>query len=252
MGQPFYLDGSRQVENLGGIDAGRLEQLVGEGTLQGVRSGGYRQPRVFEENPARQSVAVGMKTGGGKAYYRVTGRDRLAIDDVRPFDRADAEASEIIFASPVEPRQLRGLPSEQGATGDLASAADSFDHLRRLVDIKSRGREIVEKEEGLGAGGDHVVDRHRHEIDPDRRMAVHGEGDLQLRPHSVRAGHQHRLAVFSRWQGEQSAEPADAGHHFGSLGPGGNRLDSLHQRIPGLDVHSRIFVGSHVCAFYRL
>ncbi len=102
-------------------------------------------------------------------------------------------------------------------------------------------REVIEKEERLGALHENVVHAHRDEVDADGVVPAVLERELELGADAVGAGDQHRLAVALR-DLEQRAEAADAREHLGAQRALGERLDALDQRIAGIDVHAGVAV----------
>ena len=80
-------------------------------------------------------------------------------------DHAHAEPGQVVLAFGVEAGQLRGLAADEGAAGLLAAVGDARDDLLGDADFQVAGGEIVEKEQGLGAAHDQVVDVHGHQVD---------------------------------------------------------------------------------------
>ncbi len=128
------------------------------------------------------------------------------------FDHADDEAREIVFSGRVEARHLRRFAADQRASGRVAGARHSLDQLLDHVGIHFRHRQVIEKEERLGAEREDVVDAVIHQVRADRGVNVHGHGDFQFGAHAIGAGDQHRLFPFFI-QRKQSAERTDAADH---------------------------------------
>ncbi len=63
----------------------------------------------FEEQLARERIAIGMQPVRGQAEDHVAGLDGLASNDPLALDYADDEAGEIIFALGVEAGHLGRL-----------------------------------------------------------------------------------------------------------------------------------------------
>src|SRR5262249_62430351 len=107
-------------------------------------------------------------------------------------EAADAPG-EVVVPAVVEARQLGGLAAAERAPGLPAALGDPGDHGRRGVDVERAGGEVIEEEQRLGAGDEHVVDAHRYQIDPDRVVAARGERRLQLRPDALGAADPDRV-----------------------------------------------------------
>src|SRR5690606_7081906 len=114
---------------------------------------------------------------------------------------------------------LGGLTTDERAPGRLAAQRDAGADLGDLVRLDLPAGDVVEQEQRLGAAGDDVVDDHRHQVQPDRVMDVHGLGDEQLGPHAVGGGRQDRVAVLGGVQPEQSREAAEVAEHLWTAGP---------------------------------
>ena len=72
------------------------------------------------------------------------------------------------------------------------------------------------------------------------------DGDLELGADAVGGRHQHRVLEPGGGQVEQPAETAQIG--IGARParrPGGGR-DARHQRLAGVDIHARVFIGEAV------
>ena len=107
----------------------------------------------------------------------------------------------------------------------------------------SRGREIIEEEERLGALDDQIVGAHRDEIDADAVMAAAVDGELELGADAVIGGDQQRIAIARRLEIEEAAEAAERRVRARPRRRLGERRDRLHQRIAGGDVDARLGVG---------
>jgi len=74
-------------------------------------------------------------------------------------------------------------------------------------------------------------------------VAVQLERQPELGADAIGAGNQHRLPEFLR-NLDQRTEATDARQHFGAHGASGQRLDTLDQRIAGVDIDAGIFIGN--------
>ena len=77
----------------------------------------------------------------------------------------------------------------------MQAARHALDDVDRHIGRQAAGREVIEKEERLGALNEDVVDAVVDEIGADRIVPVGHERDAQLRAHAVGARHEHRLAI---------------------------------------------------------
>ena len=104
----------------------------------------------------------------GSADQHVARHDRPAVDDLRLLDDADDEAGDVVFAVGVEARHLGRLAADQRAAVLAAGARDAGDDLLGDVRRQAAGRQVVEKEQRLGALHEDVVDAVVDEIGADR------------------------------------------------------------------------------------
>ena len=124
-----------------------------------------------EEHAPGERIPVGMQTGRRQANQDVARHDRPAVDDLRPLDRADDEARDVVFAVGVEARHLGGLAADQGAPVLPARPRDAADDLLGDVRGQPPRRQVVEEEQRLGALNENVVDAVVHEIGANRCRA---------------------------------------------------------------------------------
>ena len=88
----------------------------------------------------------------------------------------------------------------------------------------------------------HIVDAHRDQVNADGVVHLPFEGQLELGAHAVGTAHQYRLAI-ALGHLKQRAKAANAGQHALAHGSFGQRLDAFDQRITGVDIDPRVFVG---------
>ena len=138
-----------------------------------------------------------------------------AVDHPRPFDDADDEPGDVVFAVGVEPGHLRGLAADQRAAVFPARPRDAGDDLLGHVRRQPAGREVVEKEQRLGALHEDVVDAVVDEIGADRVVPAGHERDLELGADAVGARDEHRILIAVAVEAEQPAERPDVGEHAG-------------------------------------
>ena len=173
--------GAQQLDHRLDVDLGRLQQHLAERPAEppfGV---------LVEADPgqrrARQRVAVGVQAAGGQADHDVARRDRGAVDDRVEGDGAEAGAGDVDAADQVaELGQLAAGDLDPGQLRPARQADPDFLADRRVGLLD---RDVVEHRQRLGADADHVVDVHRHAVDPDRVVAPELLGDHQLGPDPV-------------------------------------------------------------------
>jgi hypothetical protein len=192
-----------------------------------------------------------MDAGGGQAQHHVARHDVAARQEGAALGGPDAEARQIVIRAVVETRHFGGLAADQRAAGDPATRRDAAHDVGADPRHQLGGGEIVEEEQGLGALHDDVVDAHRHEVDPDRVVAVRLDGDLHLGADAVIGRHQDRVLEAGGLQVEQPAEPTDLGIRPRPAGGTHQRLDRLDHGVAGIDVDARLRVGHSVCGLSR-
>ncbi len=112
------------------------------------------------------------------------------------------------IASPA--RHLRGLAADQRAAGLAADFGGPVDEIRDLAEVELGGGDVVQEEERLGAGRDHVVDAvggHVRAAVPQRAALARDDG---LRPDRVHRRGEHPTLV-ERIQPREGAEAFCAG-----------------------------------------
>ena len=226
----LHLHGVAQREAVPHVDPRGLQQLAGE-----------LRTDVAVEHLAGQGKPVRVQARRGHPDDGVAGLHPRAVEDLALLHHADAEAGQIVFTARVEAGQLGGFAADQRASGPQASLGDALDHLLRFSDVEAAGGEIVEEHDGLGAAHHHVIDAHRHQIDPDGVVLAGEERQLQLGSDAVGADDEHRLAIPAG-NFEEASEAADARQHLGPGGAAGERLDALDQRVALLDVDAGVAV----------
>ena len=88
-----------------------------------------------------------------------------------PLDRADREAGEIVVARDGKARASRPSRRRSARSPPGGSPRRCRRRPRRLTTVELAGREVVEKEQWLGALDQQIVDAHRDEVDPDDLVA---------------------------------------------------------------------------------
>jgi len=112
---------------------------------------------------------------------------------LRALDRANDEASDVVFAVSIEARHFGRLSADQRAAVFTARPGYSGDDLLGDLGRQSTGGQIVEKEQGSRALDQDVVDAVVHQVGTYRVVPAGHESDLELRADTVSAGDQHRF-----------------------------------------------------------
>jgi hypothetical protein len=133
-----------------------------------------------------------------------------------------------------------------------AALGDAGDDCRALFRVELAGGEVVEKEQRLRALDDEVVDAHGDEIDADGIVDAGFDRDLQLGPHAVIGGDQHRIGKARRLQVEQAAKAADLAIRTRPPRRPHQRLDAVDHLVAGIDVNARLGVGEAVLRIRHL
>ncbi len=183
-----------------------------------------------------------MDAAGGDAHQHVTDFHLRTVDQFALFDDAGSETGDVVFPVTVHARHLGGFAADQGAARLAAAFRHAGDNGFHLLGNIMAQRHIVEEEQRLGALRQHVVDAHRHRVDADGVVLVHGEGDLELRTHAVGAAHQDRLLVTEGRQVEHTAERPDAAHPTGALGRCHMLFDAPDHFVARFQAHACLFI----------
>ncbi|MNE13621.1 hypothetical protein D3C80_1064630 [compost metagenome] len=187
------------------IDAGRLQQGVGQGgltqRLMHIGLGDF-------QDLAHQGEAVGVGAARSQGDQGIPFADLAAVDDFALLHHTDAETGDVVVFPFIHAWHLGGLAAHQGATGLLAACTYAGDHGGGGVHIQLAGGIVVEEEQGLGALHDEVIDAHGHQIDAHGIVLLQIDGQTQLGAHTVGTGDQYRLLVASRdlTQGPKAAK----------------------------------------------
>ena len=164
----------------------------------------------------------------GKPEHEVALLDARAVDQPVALDDADAGAREVELVVAVDAGQLGGLAAEEHAARGAADLGRALDELGHLLGLDRVRGDVVEQEERVGAGREHVVDAVRGEVGPARAQAAALAREDQLRADAVGRG------------GEQApvVERVEAGEGAEARRPG--RLDGRAQALDdGLALRDR-------------
>jgi hypothetical protein len=115
----------------------------------------------------------------------VAGPDRRPVDDLVVLDDADAHRRKVKVGGRHRPRVLGRLAAEEGTAGRAAARRDPGDDRGDLLGHEPADRHVVQQEERLRAGADHVVGAHGHEVDPEAAEQARRPRQGRLRPDAV-------------------------------------------------------------------
>ena len=100
------------------------------------------------------------------------GRMSLAVEDALALDDADAKAGQVVFSLLIYIGKDRRLAAQEGAFGLDAAVADPLDDRRGEFRVVAVHGDVIEKQQGLCACAQAVVDGHGDEVDADGRVAA--------------------------------------------------------------------------------
>ena len=108
------------------------------------------------------------------------------------------------------PGQLGGLAAEERAAGVAADLRRPLDELGDLVELDPVGGDVVEEEQRLGSGREHVVDAVSGEVGAARAQRASLAGEHELRADAVGRGCE-QSPVVQRVQPRERAEALRSG-----------------------------------------
>ena len=135
-----------------------------------------------------------MHATAGHCHDAIAGLHPRWVDQFVFFHHGHAEARQVVAAGAIEARHFSRFTAQQGTTALAAAIGDALHHLSHRLRGELAGGDVIEKEQGLGATGDHVVDAHRHQINAHPVVLAMGLSQLQLGAHTIGPRHQQRLA----------------------------------------------------------
>ena len=209
----------------------------------------HTQACVLEYDLPHKAVAVGVDAAGGHPQGDVAGGDGRAVEELGAFDDSDTEAGQVVVARPVEVGHDGGFAAYQGRVAvDAAGADPPDDRLQQRRVVLGHG-DVVEEKERLGPAADGVVHTHGHQVDAHGIVAAGHLGHLQLGPHAVGAGDEHRLLVVAgeevpgKIEAEKARKPVVPGQYTGGMRPAHQGREPAHRLGIRLEVDPRLFVG---------
>jgi hypothetical protein len=111
--------------------------------------------------------AVRVQAERGETEHDVPGLDPRAVDYAVTRNQPDARACEVELLLAVDARHLRRLAAEERTPGGAARLSRALDELGHLLERERMADDVVEEEERIGAGRDHVVDAMRCKVGSD-------------------------------------------------------------------------------------
>ena len=177
-----------------------------------------------------------MHAGRGEADNDVACLDIRPRQEVLAPDGAHRKAGKIVIATMIDAGHFRRLATDQRASGLAAGRRDAFHDGRADHGVELAAGKIVEKEQGLGALHDEIIDRHGNEIDADRVVAGGFDRDLDLGAYPVVRRNQDRIREARGFEVEQPAKSADFRVGARARRAAHQRLDQFHHAIAGVDI----------------
>ena len=208
--------GAQQGLHQGAVEAGGGEQALDHRRPPGAELAGPID-LVGLEDPAHQAETIAVHAAAGDGNDLIAGDHSAAIDQGVFLDDRHTEAGQVVATGAIEAGHFGSFAAEQGAAALAAAIGNPLDNGRHGLRAELAGGQVIEKEEGLGAAGDHVVDAHGHQVDADTVVAAVGLGQFELGAHPIGARHQQGLAQARR-QSAQAAEAAQAAQNLGPTG----------------------------------
>ena len=189
---------------------------------------------LFLEYTPHQREAVRMDPSRRKPEHCVACFDACAVDQIVAADDPDTRGCEVEFFLAIDVGHLGGLAADEGDSRDPAHLGCPLDELGDLIEVELRGGHVIQHQQRLRAGRDHVVDavgRHVGAAVAERPSRPRHDG---LRPDRIHRRREKSLLV----EGVEAREGAVA-LRAGRLDCAAQPLDhapSRRQRNPGLGV----------------
>ena len=191
-------DGSAQQGlHQGAIEAGGGEQALDRRRPPGAELAGPVD-LVGLQDFAHQAEAIAVYAAAGYGNDLISCHHSAAINQGVFLHHRHTEAGQVVATGAIEAGHFGGFAAQQGAATLAAAIGDSLHHGRHRLRAELAGGQVVEKKEGLGPAGDHVVDAHGHQVDADAVVAAMGLGQFELGAHPIGARHQQGLAQARR------------------------------------------------------
>lgn len=228
-GAAVHREGAGQVQAVGGVDAGGLEQFLAQGAAE-FGDLAVQGPAGVVDDAADQGVAVGVQAGGGHADDDVAGADTVRAQQLVGLDNTGGGTGHIVFVLAQQARVLGGFAAHQRGARNGAGRGDAAHNGGDALGNNLAAGDVVGHEERLGADHHDVIDNHAHQVEADGVVDVHGLGDGYLGAHAVGGGGQQRLLVGQQLRDVvQAGETADAAQHRAVV----RRLDGVLHELDG-------------------
>ena len=160
--------------------------------------------RAHEREPVR------VQPARRKPDHHVARLAARAVDHAIPFDEADAGPREVELCLLIDPGQLGGLAADEHATCGTADLGGSLDELCDLLRVDAVRGDVVEQEQRVGAGAEHVVDAVRSEVHAGPAQPAGAPREHQLRADAVHRRGEEPIGV-QRIETGKTAEALRAG-----------------------------------------
>src|SRR4030042_212306 len=134
----------------------RLQQRLTQSAPQ-LSVIGFQLGTVCAENPARQRVAVGVKTCRGQRQDSIARLNGSAIDDLLPLHHPHNESRQVVIAHSVHARHLGSLTAYERTACINASPRQTVDYALHQLRHQLAQSYVIEEEQGLGTAGENIV-----------------------------------------------------------------------------------------------
>ena len=178
-----------------------------------------------------------MQSIRGEAEDHVALFDPRTVQRLLPVHHADDGPSEVIFPALIHSRHLRRLPADERAAAFLAGLGKAFDELREHRRLQPLAADVIEEKQRPRPDHGDVIDAMIHQALAHRVVLVRGKGQLQLRPHAIHAGDEHRVLHPLEIRAKQPAETADLPQHLRPVRPLDQRMDAALHAVAQVHVH---------------
>ena len=251
MGNALDLDLVHHSQHGLDVDAGGGQQSLAQGLVHAVE-GLFQHIGVVVniKNLAYQRETVGVHAGRGQGDDDIARLHGGVVQDLGLVDHTDGKTGQVVLILGHHAGMLGSFAAHQGAASLYAALGHALDDLGNFLrDVLAAG-DVIQENQRLGTGADHVVDAHGHAVDADGVVLVQQHGDAQLGAHAVGAGDQdgmlHTGAIQLK-QAAEAAQPADAvlGHGAGDI-----LFHQFDRTIPGRNIHACSGVTGRIAFFH--
>ena len=236
------------------INARGFDQCVDQQNVLIEQCRSIEFPAFVRRQPAYQRITIGMDAGTAKAEKDMARGNLVPGQLLSAFDRADAEARQIVITRSIHAGHFGGFTPDKGTSRNAAAFGDTRDDTLRDAIVELPGGEVVEEEQRFGPLHDQVVDAHRNEIDADSIMPVMIDRQFDLCADAIIGGHQQRIVIPRRLRIEEPAKATDFGVSAGAGGRFDQWSNGLNQGVSGGNRYARfgVAVGCLIAHLARL